>query len=319
MKRLPVATVLRWLVSLALLAWLLSSVDRTQLSEALQALQLPWAVAALCAFAAGQVLLGGSMRPIVAGLGKPAPLVELLANHFRGLYCNALLPSTQGGDVYKTANLGALTGSRSVAAIAVLAQRLLVLFVTLASLVAGLLLGGPGSCVAKSLLAAMFGLCLVAVAGLIVGSPPAWLVRLASRLPGGEQAVVRWQYLQPTLAGLLRSRSAAAALALIVMYQLSAIGAACAMSQALELPIDGRAFTYLVPLAALAGAVPISTNGFGVREAVYFTGLVGSGASRPHSLAFAVGMLGVAVLTALAGGILYAVRKPDERRTRKKD
>jgi hypothetical protein len=89
-----------------------------------------------------------------------------------------------------------------------------------------------------------------------------------------------------------------------IVFQLLVVQAHVLLGHAVGLHLSWVAYGFMVCLVALASAVPISFNGFGVREAGYIgiAGYFGGG----HDAAAAMAALWVVVLTlaALPGGII---------------
>ena len=85
-------------------------------------------------------------------------------------------------------------------------------------------------------------------------------------------------------------------------------------TRALALDVPFAAIAVFVPLVSLAGMVPVSVNGLGVREALYILlfGRIGVPAETAVSLALLY--LAVTFLASLPGGLAY-VMQPARART----
>jgi hypothetical protein len=89
--------------------------------------------------------------------------------------------------------------------------------------------------------------------------------------------------------------------ALAVLYFL-------AIARALGIPLPAAAAFLMVPLCTLLQALPVSFNGWGLREglfALYFSQL---GLPRPSALAFSLVGAGLMVLLSLSGAVVWMTR-----------
>jgi hypothetical protein len=80
------------------------------------------------------------------------------------------------------------------------------------------------------------------------------------------------------------------------------------VAHALRIPLSLSASFLMVPLCTLIQTIPISFNGWGIREsvfAVYFTQL---GLPRESALAFSLVGAGLIVLLSLSGAVVWAAR-----------
>jgi hypothetical protein len=114
-------------------------------------------------------------------------------------------------------------------------------------------------------------------------------------------------------AALARFREAPASLAGCfagaVLVQTLLVAFYLAIAHSMRIPIGFAELAVIVPITFLVQMVPLSMNGFGVREATfgfYFTRL-----GLPLESALLVSFMGAALilLFSLSGGVTYAVRK----------
>ena len=75
----------------------------------------------------------------------------------------------------------------------------------------------------------------------------------------------------------------------------------------LEFPLASVAV--FVPLISLAGMIPVSVNGLGVREALYIFFFGRLGASTEVSVSLALLYLAVTFIASLPGGVVYALQR----------
>jgi glycosyltransferase 2 family protein len=269
MKQRPLLWLLRFLITALLCGWLVSTVDVSGLAEMLRTARPRWIATGLVVYAMAHLLYAASVQQVLAGLDVRVALPTLISNHYRGLFVNNFLPTNMGGDIYKMAHLGRLTGSRAPASMAIAIQRILALLATILWVVVSLPLLGHWSLRLNALTVAGLGIALIILLLLLFRPLPAFGPRLLARLPSGEKGVEVWRSIEQRVARLIASGRLRSVLLRILAYQLCMIGTVWCLAQALGLPADWRPFVYLVPLSVLAGAIPVSINGIGVREGVY--------------------------------------------------
>jgi hypothetical protein len=84
-------------------------------------------------------------------------------------------------------------------------------------------------------------------------------------------------------------------------------------ARALSLAVPLSAVAVFVPLVSLAGMVPVSVNGLGVREALYILLFGQIGVSPESSVSLALVYLAVTVVASLPGGLVYALQPQSVR------
>jgi hypothetical protein len=85
-----------------------------------------------------------------------------------------------------------------------------------------------------------------------------------------------------------------------------------AVAHALRINIPVVAIFVMVPLCTLIQMVPISFNGWGIRESVFILYFGQIGLSRDSALAFSLLGATLIVLLSLSGGVVWASRAHDE-------
>jgi glycosyltransferase 2 family protein len=237
---------------------------------------------------------------------------RLLGYYFCGMFFNLFLPTIVGGDAVKALLLARETGAPARSTMSVFMERdtglgaLLILALVAAYLAPPVAIGGVSLIVLTWLLALGY-----AGANIVLSSPVAY--RLADRLI----AATPLARMRPRTAALYEAitpyKSAPGTLMLSVVlslfFQILVVAVVFLNARALSLAIPLSAVTVFVPLISLAGMVPVSVNGLGVREALYILlfGQVGVGAELAVSLALLY--LAVTLLASLPGGLVYALQK----------
>src|SRR6185503_14618136 len=125
------------------------------------------------------------------------------------------------------------------------------------------------------------------------------LSRMRPRAATLYQAVAPYKAAVPTLA---------AALVLSLAFQLLVIAVVFLNARALNLVVPISAVAVFVPLVSLAGMVPVSVNGLGVREALYILLFGQIGVPVETAVSLALLYLAVTFLASLPGGLAYLMQ-----------
>jgi glycosyltransferase 2 family protein len=302
---------LKAVVSIALLALLLSRVDLARLWSYARHASLAWLAAALLLYFA--MVLASAWR---WGLLLDAQRVHLrfwsLTSSFLvATFFNNFLPSNIGGDVIRIADTSKPAG-RTLATTVVLIDRGLGLLGLALVAAMGASAGhhfGPQSPVGPRMLWAGFGIgAMIATPLLLV---PQSLGRLLQPLRVFHQEWVDARIAKLTDV-LTRFREGPAALAgcfagaLVVQGVLVAFYLAIARS--MNIPIAFSDLAVIVPISFIVQMLPVSVNGFGVREATF--GFYFSRLGLPLESALLVSFMGAALimLFSLSGGVTYLAR-----------
>jgi uncharacterized membrane protein YbhN (UPF0104 family) len=99
------------------------------------------------------------------------------------------------------------------------------------------------------------------------------------------------------------------AVLLSFVFQAIVIAVVFFNARALDLEFPFSTVAVFVPLISLAGMIPISVNGLGVREALYIFFFGRLGAPTEVSVSLALLYLGVTFMASLPGGIVYALQR----------
>ena len=313
--RALVPPVIKAVVSLALLAILFSRVDLTRLWAVARTASAAWLGVALTLYL--MMVLASAWRwgLLLKAQQIDLPFRRLMSSFVIATFFNNFLPSNIGGDVVRVADTAAAAGSRTLAATVVLVDRGLGLLglVLLAAIGATLArsVGSDETLGARMLWAGFAAATLVALPVLLMPHTFAKLLR-PLRLIHPEWVDER---LGRLTAALGRFRSAPGALggcfagAVFVQSVLTAFYLAIAYS--MDIPIGFAELAVIVPVSFIVQMLPISMNGFGVREATfgfYFTRL-----GLPLESALLVSFMGAALimLFSLSGAVAYLGRRTE--------
>ena len=312
--------VLKVAVSVGLLAWLFRQVDAARLWAAVGSASWAWlGVAALLYFA---MLFVSSWRwnTLLRAQGVALPLRTLVGSFLVATFFNNFLPSNIGGDVVRIRDTAAAARSRTLAATVVLVDRGL-------GLLALVLIAALGATVSRAAMPALgavepwmlwAGLAIGGVISVQALRAPAtitWLARPLRRLHAD------WvdERLARLTAALDRFANAPGALVWsaggAVVVQTLLVAFYDAVARGLHIPVSPWHLAVMVPVSFVVQMVPISVNGFGVREATFvaFFALAGLRAEAAMLLSF----MGTAVIMAwsLAGACVHVARRAPDGRT----
>jgi uncharacterized membrane protein YbhN (UPF0104 family) len=237
---------------------------------------------------------------VARGLGLRLPLAGAVADTYRAVLLNSVLPAGVLGDVHRAVSYGRRVGdvgrgARVVAlervagqaAVVVVGVAVLLAHPSLLALATGH--GGAGALVAAGLLGAVGALTLAATRGPRAARVRTWLRRMLAEARAGVLGRGTW----PGVVAL----SAAALAGYLALFLVAARAAGSQAAVADLLP--------LLMLGLLAMAIPLNLGGWGPREGVTTAafGAVGFGATQGLTTAVVYGVLsliaclpGIAVL-----------------------
>jgi len=302
---------IKTLVSVGLLALLFSRVDVSRLWAVARDASVGWLGVALALYFA--MVLASALRwgVLLRAQSVRLPFGFLTQSFLVATFFNNFLPSNIGGDVVRIADTAPAAGSKTLATTVVLIDRglgllgLALMAATGASLMTRMALDpvGPG------VLWAGFGL------GAIVAAPallmPETVTKLLQPLRVFHQEWVDARIEKLTYA-LTRFKETPAALAICFLGAVVVQGILVlfyvAIARSMNIPIGFAELAVIVPISFIVQMVPVSLNGFGVREATfgfYFTRL-----GLPLESALVVSFVGAALIMvfSLSGGVSYLRR-----------
>ena len=299
-------------ISVGLLAILLSRVDLARLWSIARQASPIWLAGALALY--GLMVLASAWRwgLLLMAQDVRLPFWRLTSSFLVATFFNNFLPSNIGGDVVRVADTAPAAGSKTLATTVVLLDRGigllgLVLIAALgASFTSTLAEGGP---VSPPVLWAAFAAAMALAAPALLRphtltrlfAPlrrlhPEWVDERLSRL-----ATALWRFSKAP-------RALAGCFAGAILAQAVLVGFYVAIAHSMRIPIGLAELSVVVPVTFIVQMLPLSMNGFGVREATfgfYFTRL-----GLPLESALLVSFVGAALimLFSLTGGVAYILR-----------
>jgi uncharacterized protein (TIRG00374 family) len=303
-------------VSVGLLVWLVRRIDGPRAWAAVRSASWAWLAVAAVLYFAMLVVSSWRWNILLRAQGVAVRLRTLIGSFLVATFFNNFLPSNIGGDVVRVRDTSGPANSRTLAATIVLVDRglgllALVLVAALGASASQPALRAGGPPVEPWMLWA--GLIFGGVVSIQALRAPSLVTRLATPL--------RWVHadwvdarLAKLTAALDRFASSPAALASsavgAVLVQALLVAFYAAVARGLHIDVSPWHLAVMVPVSFVVQMLPISVNGFGVREATFvaFFALAG----LPAEAAMLLSFMGTAVIMAwsLAGACVHLARRP---------
>lgn len=300
-------------VSIGLLWLLFSRVNIARLWSVAKTASAPWLVGALALYLV--MILTSTWRwgLLLRAQGLVFSFRKLTSSFLVATFFNNFLPSNIGGDVIRIADTAPAAGSKTLATTVVLIDRGigllgLVLMAAIGATIGPRFSEAGGAAGAGVLWLGFVVATAIATVALLF---PTMFTRLLHPLRLLHTEWVDERLARLTLA-LSRFREAPAALggcfAGAVGVQTLLVTFYLAIAHSMHIPIGFAELAVIVPVTFIVQMVPLSMNGFGVREATfgfYFTRL-----GLPLESALLVSFMGAALimLFSLSGGLVYLSR-----------
>jgi uncharacterized protein (TIRG00374 family) len=300
-------------VSGGLLYVLLDRVDLNRLWDTARAASMPWLIAALGSYLVMILVSAWRWGLLLTAQRIRVPFSVLTSSFLVATFLNNFLPSNIGGDVMRVRDTAGAAGSKTLATTVVLVDRgiglLGLVFVAAAGASGTAYLSATmGPIGAGALWGALaVGVTLAAIALLAPGG----IARLLRPLRAVHQDWVEERIRRLTDA-LARFREAPRALVACfvgaIAVQAILVAFYLAIVQALGIDVSLAHLAVVVPASFVVQMLPVSINGFGVREATfafYFTRL---GLSLESALALSFIGAALIMLFSTSGAVAYVAR-----------
>jgi uncharacterized protein (TIRG00374 family) len=298
----------------ALLWVLFSRVDMARLWVLAANASALWLAAALGLYFVMVLVSAWRWGVLLKAQGLELPFRSLTKSFLVATFFNNFLPSNIGGDVVRIADTAPAAGSKTLATTVVLIDRAIGLLglVLMAAVgaTAGRRLGESVDGLGAGMLWAGF------VAAALVALPALLMPRAVAKLLQPLRALhPRWvdERIERLTAALARFRQAPGAIAACfvgaVVVQAILVGFYLAIAVSMRVPIGFAELAVIVPVSFIVQMLPVSMNGFGVREATF--GFYFNRLGLPLESALLVSFMGAALIMvfSLSGGLTYFIRK----------
>jgi uncharacterized membrane protein YbhN (UPF0104 family) len=289
-------------VSIALLTLLFSRIDVGSLWANARRASVPWLLAALGIYFINVLASVWRWHLLLDAQEIRLPWRTLLGSFLVATFFNNFLPSNIGGDVIRIRDTAKPAGSKTIATTVVLTDRVigligLVLVAAMgATMVAGIAGHVPSPIWPSWLWAGFLGATMVTAPAVLA---PGGVGRLLQPLTVFHPEWVGGR-IDSVTAALSRFRGRPSSLARCfggaVFVQATVVVFYIAVAHAVHVPVAPWDLAVIVPLSFVVQMLPVSVNGFGVREATfsfYFTrvGLTVESALLVSLMATVLGML----------------------------
>lgn len=297
----------RLLISLGLLALVLSQIDLARVAVVLDGARLEFLALAVVVYCAGRFFAALRWYILIRAMDSDAPYLGLVRLTFIGMFLHFLPAGTLALEASRVDGLRRETSDLAGSVASVLAERVFGLFALIVVALVGTSLAPPG--VPPSLARfAGFGMALAAVASIAVMSPrPRRMLDRALGAVGLDSVRKRLQTLYVRL-DTMRGNPALLAWSMVAaLFNTSfRILPAYFVALALAVQVSLVQLFIIVPIIVFAQQIPISVGGLGVREVgwVALLGVIGVPAS--DAVVLSLLLVGIILVASLPGAWLYA-------------
>lgn len=304
---------LKILVSGGLLYVLLSRVDLARLWYLSRTASIGWLGAAILCYFIGIVISTWRWGLLLEAQHVPVRFTTRLKSFLVATFFNNFLPSNIGGDVIRIRDTAGPAGSKTLATMVVLVDRGL-------GLLGLVFVAASGTTVAARMSAAIGPMAPGLLWGVLLGA-----IALATPmllLPHGVGKLLRplraihqeWveERIERLTTALSKFRDAPKALgtcfAGAILVQSSLVAFYWAIAVALNLHISLAHLAIVVPMSFVVQMLPMSVNGFGVREATF--GFYFAQLGQPLESALALSFIGAALIMLFStSGVPFLLRR----------
>ena len=303
------STAARLVITAAILAYLLRSIDVGASVHAMLRVDPWWFVCTLLLVAADRLVMAVRWLLLLRAAGVDLPAAAALRIFLTSSFVGSFLPAGVGADAARAYAVAARTsrGSQAVASVGI--DRILGLVAIAALGLAGL--AGWAQHVEPALRARLIGAAALGGAAIVAVF---WVDRLARAWMPAAWRDTRWGWRVLRLGdaiGAYRAhpRVLAQVLALSVVVQLVRVFQAYGLGRGLGLEIGLPYYLVFMPIAMLLLLLPVSVSGFGLPQAAIVWLLRPVGVPDAEALALSTLIIVVGILGNLPGALLYAVRR----------
>ncbi len=313
-NRRVLSTLIKVAVTAALYVAVFYTIDVGKIWARLQTARLEWVALGALVYAGGQWLSAWRWWLLLRPVRLDVPYLRMVAFYFIGMFFNIFLPTIVGGDAVKAILLARETGAPARSTMSVFMERNVGLLALLTIATAAAFVAPPVDVRGFNLLQlTLIVFAAFVVANVVLANRPAYrlvdylvaltpLARIRSRAASLYEALV--PYRDARWRGLI-----AAATAQSFLFQAVVILVVFLNANALGLSVPLASLAVFVPLISLAGMLPVSVNGLGLREALYLLLFGRIGVPADAAVSMALLYFAVTLAASLPGGIVYALQR----------
>jgi uncharacterized protein (TIRG00374 family) len=306
-------------ISLALLWYLFSKTDFSEVLASLQSAHPLWLLLAFSLLYVGKVLTGYRWQVLLEKQGIDIPLRTLIASIFVGQFFNTFLPTTVGGDAIRAYDTAAYSKESTKSITALLLDRLIGVLALALLAVLGVLVGfWIGEDVSFFIWPALgvFLVCLVGFVVIFNRTLAEVLERIILRFGFTKIAKrVREAYLALDLVKH-DLRLLSITFAVSIALQINVVLFYYFIALAIDIPVALLYYFIIVPVALILLLVPFSINGIGLREGIFVFLLTGLAVPSQDSIALSLLAFALILTQGILGGIIFALRGVDIKELR---
>jgi uncharacterized protein (TIRG00374 family) len=313
LARRVVVLLLKAVVSVGLLALLLSRTDTSRLWAYARNASPAWLALALALYTASLFLAAWRWHLLLSAQHVAVRSGWLINSYLVASFFNNFLPSNIGGDVVRIRDTAGPAGSKTVATTVVLMDRgiglLGLLFIAATgSTIAGISGGHP------PVLASLLWMALVG--GVAASSFAVMMPRTVTRVLHPLR-LIHQEWVEERLGRLTTAlekfrgepRALLTCFVGAVLVQAVMVAFYAAIVHSMGIPVAAWHLAVIVPVSFVIQMAPVSVNGFGVREATFTFYFSRIGLPVESALAVSLMGAGLIILFSLSGAVAYLTRE----------
>ncbi|VVB53040.1 Lysylphosphatidylglycerol synthase TM region [uncultured archaeon] len=256
------------------------------------------------------VLSAYRWKEILNSLNIPLPELVMIKLYFIGSFFNLFLPSNVGGDVIKAYKLNKIGNHGHLSYFSVVAERI-------SGLIPLFILAIIGSILSRDkqiflfFYPAILGFISFITATMLISNTKFidFLTKLTRKIPLLPNTKILIKINKATIMLLKNKKSLIKILAISFIVQLSVAINSYLIANSMGLNVNLQSMLVITPIIILMTTIPISLNGFGIREGSYIYLFSFIGISANDSLAISLTVLTVVYAVGAIGGIFYLQEK----------
>jgi glycosyltransferase 2 family protein len=303
------STTARLLITAAILAYLLRSIDLGASVQEMLRMDPRWFAFTLLLVAVDRVVMAVRWLLLLRAAGVDIPAAVALRIFLRSSFVGSFLPAGVGADAARAYEIAARTsrGSQAVASVGI--DRVL-------GLVAIAMLGLAGLAGWAQHVDPALRLRLVAAAALGGAATLAvfWVDKVARALVPAKWHGTRWGWRVLRLGDAIGAyrqhpKVLLQVMALSIAVQLVRVFQGYGLGRGLSIEVGVEYYLVFMPIAMLVLLLPVSISGFGLPQAAIVWLLRPVGVPDDESLALSTLLILIGIIGNLPGALLYAVRR----------
>ena len=316
MRRTVLSLIARAGITVFAFWWVLRLVDLNSLRGTLASADCSWLLAGVVAFTVAQ--FGCIARWSLLVPAHPSLTWPFLADsYFVAQFFSMFLPTTIGGDAIRGYDLIKTTGEWKQSLASILVDRLAGFVGFLVFALAAWFAFPPARKI-PLVRTAFLGYCLlVFVTFAVLGSRRVLhaMLKPFGKIGLGQLQSHARQFQEALRAYLQQPKKMLAALGVTVIIEVFAILMFVFVSKALRLPIPLPYLVLIVPIIITISQIPISLNGWGIREGATVLFLAPIGIGPEEALSLSLLCAAIPLLSGVVGAVLFLLRR--QRKVRK--